>query len=110
MPSYLDVKKKENHMLLTAHRAAQAEVDRLTAEDVPDGPVFDAAVEAEIDAMDAMARGPSVSEQDLAYILERQTHDFGEPCHTKEFGSLAIAVRAYLEQRFGHTPTALAVN
>jgi hypothetical protein len=85
-------------MLITAHRAAQAEVDRMTAEDVPDGPEFDAAVDAEIDAMDAMARGPSVSEQDLAYILGYNTRAFGEPCHSKAFGSLAIAVRAYLEQ------------
>lgn len=87
--------------MMTAHRIAQAVVDRLTEEDAPHGPIFDAAVQAEIDAMDAMSTDPDVSEHDLAYILERQTHDFGEPCHTIAFGSLAIAVQAYLKRRAG---------
>jgi len=85
-----------------AHRAARAEVDRLTEEDVPDGPIFDGAVETEIDAMGALTVvACAASEQlaRLAYVLQMQTRDFGELCHTKAFGSLAIAVQAFCEQQ-----------
>lgn len=87
-----------NH-LVAAHRAAQAIVDRMTEEEVPDGKEFDGAVETETLAMDAAATDPDINEETLAYILERQIHDFGEPCHTKEFGSLAIAVQTFLKRR-----------
>jgi hypothetical protein len=88
-------------MLTAAHRATQALVAKLTADDIPDGVEFDAAVAAEDDAMRMLAAA-SCNEQEfrvkIAYIIEVGKHDFGELCHSKPFGSVAIAAAAYIEQ------------
>ncbi len=68
-------------MLLTAHRVAQTEVTKLTDEDAPDGPEFDAAVQAEIDATKALDV-PSADDDAFyaraAYILEHADGDMHE--------------------------------
>jgi hypothetical protein len=82
---------------IATHRVAAAEVRRLIDADVPDGPIFDDAVQAEIDAMDALVKAPCANHQDLlkkqAYIVEFANGDEFEESRVVD------TMKAYLEQR-----------
>ena len=84
-------------MLIAAHLAAQAIVDRMTEMDAPDGQAFDDAVQAEIDAMDAIVKAPCTNDDAIfanaAYIIE-----FADGDEHEEMAAVAL-LKNYLKQR-----------
>jgi hypothetical protein len=89
--------------LIAAHKAARTIRLSMDAANVPDGPEYDAAQEAEDAAMSAIVKVPCTRDQlieKLAYIFACDQHDAGEaPCQGDDYGPVAIAVQAFLEQR-----------
>jgi hypothetical protein len=88
---------------IAAHRAARAIRIKMDAEDVPDGPEYDAARDAEDEAMRVLREVRCTKDQlveKLAYIYECDKRDAGEPPWAGEnYGSVALAVQAFLEQQ-----------
>ncbi len=88
--------------LVAAHETKRAIRLKLDAADVPDGPEYDAAHEAKHEAMRALADAPCTHEQftpKLAYIFACDAIDAGEPpCQGEDYGPVAVAVQAFLEQ------------
>ncbi len=86
-----------------AHRAARAIRLKMDADGVPDGREYDVAHNAELEAMDALAAAPcrpDVFIEKLAYIFACDQHDAGEPPWAGwHYGTLALAVQAFLERR-----------
>jgi hypothetical protein len=86
---------------ITAHRAARAIRMKMDAENTPDGPEYDAAHDAEQEAMHVVAEVRCTKDQlieKLAYIYECDEHDAGEPPWAGwNYGMLALAVQAFLE-------------
>jgi hypothetical protein len=98
----LDHTKNLSAAARAAHQVAEDEVRRLTDADVPDGPVFDTANQAEEDGERTVAetRCPNNGEffASAAHLLKTDTRAFWEPQHEDAFGSLAILVKRHLEQ------------
>src|ERR1700686_1674399 len=82
---------------IAGHQAALDEVRRLEKADVPDGPIFDDAVAAEVDAMRALVEAPCANDQEFfdkaTYILEVANGDQFEETHAVN------ALEVYLKQR-----------
>jgi len=80
------------------YRAARAEVDRLTEEGVPDGPIFERAVDKEINARDKLEEAQCANDgeviENLACAYEVIGHD---PVEWRE--TAAAIVERYLKVR-----------
>jgi hypothetical protein len=89
--------------LVAAHRAARAIRMKMDADNAPDGPEYDAAHDAELEARDALAAARCSRDQfieKLAYIFACDQHDAGEPPWAGwHYGTLALAVQAFLKRR-----------
>ena|SRR5579871_6196111 len=92
----------ELNKLIAAHKAARANRLSMDAADVPDGPQYDAAGDAEHQAMRAIAKAPCTRDQlieKLIYIFPCDAADAGEgPWQGDDYGSVVLAVQAFLEQ------------
>jgi hypothetical protein len=88
---------RDGSALRAASRAARATRLRMEAEHVPDGPEYDAAVEADDEAMDAIVNAPRPNDDrffaDAAHIIELANGDEQE-----EARAVAL-IKNYLNQR-----------